>query len=299
MSAQQVEQQDSSDRLTAELEAVAPPRDEQEPVPQPRDVTEVAALTDEERAAWLERTPPKRRWEALTSGDLPHRGARWHEQAQCQGSDVDLVDLATQTDARPHALALCARCPVLAECATEARQHPAHGLWAGVGLEFGKPAPTQHLPAGRPKATRPKVTDDEAIEWLRKALRKEEGTAAELRSAARDAGIFAKQLGRVADQLGARRGSGIPWRLPEGTEQQEQEQPPPAGRPQREERPCPSCWLTSCDCNAQPGPLPIDPAARTASEALLIPRRPAGRHRGQRTQPRKPRPRSRRRKAIR
>lgn len=57
---------------------------------------------------------------------------RWRERAACRGR-TDVSWFPASPDAAAPALAICARCPVIAECAIEADERPEeHGIWAGL-----------------------------------------------------------------------------------------------------------------------------------------------------------------------
>jgi hypothetical protein len=58
------------------------------------------------------------------------RRPSWWASAACRGVGVAAFFLDRGGDTRP-ALALCARCPVTAECAEAGRNEP-HGIWAAT-----------------------------------------------------------------------------------------------------------------------------------------------------------------------
>ncbi|WP_151524142.1 WhiB family transcriptional regulator [Serinicoccus kebangsaanensis] len=275
MSAQPTTQHEgSSDRLVAELEAVADAHDQQA---EAVDRDAVVAMTPAERRAWFRSTPKKARWAVLTDPQAPALpGAdRWHEKAACSGVGADLVELTTQAAGKPYAEELCAACPVIAHCAADAAAHPAWGLWASV-VHRGRLAPD---------SPQRKATLERVASWLACYLADNGPTlpGVILQSAPCGSGL----LRRAADHLGIERRGGMAlWWLPEGHELDvEDEQPRGDGRP-------------------IPGPLPglpLDPAARTASAGLLAPPLPQQaeeqprRRGGQRRQPRRPRSRRSRR----
>lgn len=137
MTAQPAERVDHAAHLLAELDAVAQPADAQ-----PLNAADVQAMDPQQRRAWFASTTGPQRWEVVGRPDQsdPRPRPRYAEDAACQGTDVDLSELKVQRHAEGLVMDACARCPVLAWCAADARDHNAWGLWAGVVLNNGKPS---------------------------------------------------------------------------------------------------------------------------------------------------------------
>lgn len=209
---------DHAGRVLAELEAVVAEPLEVEtvaPLQSPRDAADVQAMSPEERRAWFAATSGKQRWQVVGRKDQPRPPAdpQYAARAACRGTSVDLVELRSQAEGQPHAEAMCAQCPVLAWCAEDARDFPAHGLWAGVVLDGHKVAPGQR--DGGSRADRA----DRINAWLADQLTTHGPmTQARLLAAATPHRFGIKSLREAADVLGVLRpppGHIGPWRLPE------------------------------------------------------------------------------------
>lgn len=155
------EQPGDEGRVPAELEAVAaePLEGHEAKQQSPQDAADVQAMDPEARRAWFATTTGKQRWTVVgrTVQGRPPADPQYAARAACRGTSADLVELTSQAAAAEHVMHMCAQCPVLAWCAEDARDFPAHGLWAGVVLDGHKVAPghvtearTQTVPPGSP-----------------------------------------------------------------------------------------------------------------------------------------------------
>lgn len=174
----------------------------------PTTAADVQAMSPGERAAWMASTTGKERWRVLGDPGQPQPPRRpdWADVAACHASRVDLGELTTQAAGADMMAATCARCPVLAWCAAEAREHPAWGLWAGVVLINGRP--------GRENRGAPRPDVDPA-DWLTDQLADGPLWLHELLDLGRPLGIGRGRLHRAADTLGIERRKGAPWSLPQ------------------------------------------------------------------------------------
>lgn len=230
MTAYPVEQQQTApvERVLAELESVAAEHQQDTrtvaPPQGPQDAADVQAMSPEERRAWFAATSGKQRWEVVGRKDQPRPPAdpQYAARAACRGTSADLVELRSQAEGQPHAEAMCAQCPVFAWCAEDARDFPAHGLWAGVVLDGHKVAPGQR--DGGSRADRA----DRINAWLADQLATHGPmTQARLLAAAKPHRFGIKSLREAADTLGVLRppfGHVGPWRLPEVQPEQLDEQ---------------------------------------------------------------------------
>lgn len=85
---------------------------------------------------WRDRFPP-----------LPEAPPRpdWQEDAACAGAPRGHADALTEASVQTDGEALvqhwCARCPVMQECLEAGQALRGHGVWGGVVLAGGRPAP--------------------------------------------------------------------------------------------------------------------------------------------------------------
>jgi|GEM_PF-3661271 len=288
---------DPTGRLSRELDAVADDARQQVEAPRPATLAQVAALTAEEREAWIRTTPAKDRWEALQAGRRPPVDHEWAERAACASADADLVELTSQEAAQKYAVTLCAHCPVLAWCAADAAEHDAYGLWSGAVLRHGSPA--REHGTGHAKLA-------EAAEWLAAHLDKHgPQLAPDVALAAAAFGMSRPMLNAAADHLGITRRRGVPWELPSGAQREEEEQPAEAERDQHlaqdvEDEHAVRTASAGLLARHSPDQHPVEQEHTEQADQheqeqqqRATPGRPQ-RHRGQRTQPRRPKPRSRR-----
>lgn len=83
----------------------------------------------------------------------------WLSQAACGQADPSLFEPVAIDDRDVEALAhraaaaraICARCPVIEECAADAIDNRMSGVWGGQMLEFGKPRPVPRPGTVRPR----------------------------------------------------------------------------------------------------------------------------------------------------